>query len=53
VLLEKDGKLSPLSLPEKRRIKELVDKGQMPPAKTGIVLNAAEKGSTAELFASK
>lgn len=40
VLLEKDGSLPPFSLPERRRMKQLVDEGKMPPKNP---LSEAEK----------
>ena len=53
VLLENDGRLPPMSLPEKRRIVDLVSKGAMPPPKSGVALTDAEKTITKEYLSKK
>lgn len=45
ILIERDGKPSVLSLAEKRRILQLVEAGDMPPKKSGVVLAEGEKSA--------
>lgn len=53
VLVEKDGTPAVLSLAEKRRIIQLVEAGDMPPRKNGVLLSDAEKAAFRAQFAGK